>query len=169
MARAKLLLAAELAAHLDLTRQRIEQLAAEGVIECDDAGRYDLYDCRLAYIRFLCALRREPAESAELRRIREAKAELLELRVAEEDGRLWDMQMVHEMVTMFATKIKNRGDALPFEIAGRSAMPCAIGCRPRWMRCSPMFAGELEKLSEQYLAKDAAEASEESAEAEAAT
>ena len=48
-------LATQLARHLDLSRQRIQQLVDEKVIPQLPSGRFDMDTCRLAYLRWLRA------------------------------------------------------------------------------------------------------------------
>ena len=55
--------ATALGKHLDLTIQRIKQLANEGVIEQLSTGRYDQDACRIAYLRWLRAPERRIAKS----------------------------------------------------------------------------------------------------------
>lgn len=91
---------ATLAAHLDLSRQRCGQFVSDGVFERDAAGRYDLAACRVAYIRYLRSLRSEPVETDAMRRAREARARLLELKALQQEGRLCDVEEMQAFVDM---------------------------------------------------------------------
>ncbi|MGF3026702.1 hypothetical protein ACQVP2_28270 [Methylobacterium aquaticum] len=83
MAAAKTLMgvtAVALAAHLDLTKQRIGQLADEGVLPRLADGSYDLEASRLAYIRWLRSEDRKAVQTAANDRLNSARVEQLELR-----------------------------------------------------------------------------------------
>ena len=75
--------ATALGKHLDLTIQRIKQLANEGVIEQLSTGRYDQDACRIAYLRWLRAPERHIAKSQADQEFTQAKAELIRIRIAE--------------------------------------------------------------------------------------
>ena len=81
-------LATRLAGHLDLSRQRIQQLVDENVIARLPNGNFDLDDCRLCYIGWLRAPERRVARSQVDAEITAAKAELIRLRVAEKKREL---------------------------------------------------------------------------------
>lgn len=75
-----------LAKHLDLSRQRVPQLVDEGVIKANDDGSFDLDACRLAYIRWLRGEDRRATKSAADSRLRDMKAEEVQLRMDEKRG-----------------------------------------------------------------------------------
>jgi len=76
--------AAQLGVHLGITRQRIAALAdVEHVIERLPNGRFDQDACRLRYLDWLRDPARRSARSEADARFVDAKAELLELRIAE--------------------------------------------------------------------------------------
>ena len=77
--------ATALGKHLDLTIQRIKQLANEGVIEQLSTGRYDQDACRIAYLRWLRAPERRIAKSQADQEFTQAKAELIRIRIAEKN------------------------------------------------------------------------------------
>ena len=75
--------ATALGKHLDLTIQRIKQLANEGVIEQLSTGRYDQDACRIAYLRWLRAPERRMQRSKVDSDFVKAKTELIAIRVRE--------------------------------------------------------------------------------------
>jgi hypothetical protein len=78
----------QLARHLDLSRQRIQQLVDEKVIPQLPSGRFDMDGCRVAYLRWLRAPERRVAKSQVDADFTAAKAELIRLRVAEKKREL---------------------------------------------------------------------------------
>ena len=75
--------ATALGKHLDLTIQRIKQLANEGVIEQLPNGRYDQDICRIKYLRWMRAPERRLAKSKADQEFTQAKADLIKIRIAE--------------------------------------------------------------------------------------
>ena len=80
--------ATALGKHLDLTIQRIKQLANEGVIEQLSNGRYDQDACRIAYLRWLRAPERRMQRSKVDSDFVKAKTELIAIRVHEKKREL---------------------------------------------------------------------------------
>jgi phage terminase Nu1 subunit (DNA packaging protein) len=74
--------------HLDLSRQRVGQLADEGVFSRNANGLYDLDNCRLAYIRWIRDDQRRTTKSASTSRVQDARAREIELRMARDAHRL---------------------------------------------------------------------------------
>jgi phage terminase Nu1 subunit (DNA packaging protein) len=87
--------ASAVARHLDLSRQRVDQLAQQGVFQRDRDGRYDLDRCRIAYIHRLRD-NAEGATSEQQVRLQEARAAQIELRNLRESGELVDAAAVEE-------------------------------------------------------------------------
>ena len=81
-------LATQLARHLDLSRQRIQQLVDEHVIPQLPSGHFEMDTCRVAYLRWLRAPERRVARSQVDTDFTAAKAELIRLRVAEKKREL---------------------------------------------------------------------------------
>lgn len=84
--------------HLDLSRQRVPQLVAEGVFKKTKGGKLDLDECRIAYIRFLRATERRVNQSAETNKFRDARAREIDLRIAREEMKLIDIDDVDALV-----------------------------------------------------------------------
>ena len=82
-AAAKTVTATALAKHLDLSQQRITQLADEHVIERLPDRRFDQDACRVAYLRWLRDPERRTARSKADQEFTQAKAELIRIRIAE--------------------------------------------------------------------------------------
>jgi hypothetical protein len=81
-------LTTQLARHLDLSRQRIQQLVDEKVIPQLPSGRFDMDTCRVTYLRWLRAPERRATRSQVDADFTAAKAELIRLRVAEKKREL---------------------------------------------------------------------------------
>src|SRR5690348_4825636 len=76
--------ASALSRHLDVSREQLRRLVANGVLEKRDDG-FDLDDSRLRYIRFL---RERPTRSAARDRLIAAQTKLNEQRLAERQHEL---------------------------------------------------------------------------------
>jgi hypothetical protein len=76
-------LATALARHLDVTHQRIAQMANEGIIKRLPSGRYNQDESRLRYLRWLRDPSRRVAKSQVDADFTRAKAELIQLRILE--------------------------------------------------------------------------------------
>jgi hypothetical protein len=87
-AKAKGVSATEVGRHLDMSRQRVGQLQAEGVFPRLDDGRFDLNICRIAYIRWMKDENRRGTKASGASRVSESRARAIEQRIAREDGRL---------------------------------------------------------------------------------
>lgn len=68
--------------HLDLSRQRVNQLVDEGVLHRLPAGGFDQDACRVAYVRWLRSDERRASRSEADARLRDARAREIELRNA---------------------------------------------------------------------------------------
>lgn len=80
--------AAVVGQHLGISRQRVGQLADEGVIGRGPDGCFDIDQSRLAYIRWLRADDRRAVKSEGTDRMRDARAAEIEQRMAERQGRM---------------------------------------------------------------------------------
>jgi hypothetical protein len=80
--------ATQLGRHLDLSRQRVQQLVDEHVIARLPNGRFDQDDSRVRYLRWLREPERRSARTqADAEHVR-AKTEMLQLRLMEKRGDL---------------------------------------------------------------------------------
>jgi hypothetical protein len=108
--------ASALGRHLDLSRQRVAQLADEGVIERRADGRFEQDGSRVAYLRWLRSEDRRAVKGEADGRVRDARARLIELQIAEREHRLIDM-IEHEAVLAEAIGIVTTAlDGLPARI-----------------------------------------------------
>lgn len=78
---AKSSLQAAVAAHLDISQARVAQFVKEGVFTKTTDGKLDLTGCRIAYIRWLRDESRHNSHSAAARRVQDARAREIEIRV----------------------------------------------------------------------------------------
>jgi hypothetical protein len=69
--------------HLDLTGERIRQLAEDGVIERRPDGLFDQDQCRLSYLRWLRDPARRSVRSEAAAAFVTAKTEMLQMKLAE--------------------------------------------------------------------------------------
>src|SRR5262245_60250132 len=92
---------------LQLSRQRLDALAREGVFKRNPRGLYDLKDVVQGYIRFL----RESAASKTINaadsRVRDARAKDIEARTAQRLGRLVSITLYDEMIESFAGVVRS--------------------------------------------------------------
>ena len=81
-------IATQLAKHLDLSRQRVQQLVDEHVIARLPDGKFDQDACRVAYLRWLRDPERRSARTRTDADFVKAKTEMLQLKLAEKRGEL---------------------------------------------------------------------------------
>jgi phage terminase Nu1 subunit (DNA packaging protein) len=111
---------------LNLTPQRVQQLANEGLPK-EDRGKYDLGKCMLWYIRYLQAALEKKAvpmangvyagEREERVRLLRAEADLKEIELAKEQGQLVAIQDVEKEMTDLVLSTKARIMAIPPRVA----------------------------------------------------
>ena len=109
--------ATTLGKHLDLTIQRIKQLANEGVIEQVSNGRYDQDACRIAYLRWLRAPERRTQRSKVDADFIKAKTELIAIRVREKKRELMETEEA----------IADMEQLIGIVLTEMSSMPALIG------------------------------------------
>jgi hypothetical protein len=97
----------------------LDRLLAQGVIERQGDGRYDLDDTRGRYIRHLREARQMSARGEADAEFQRSKSELIKIRIAEKKRQLImadeAYEMIDEMHGMFMTALSG----LPARIAGR--------------------------------------------------
>lgn len=94
-AKAKGASATEIGRRLDLSRQRIGQLEAEGVFARISGGsRFDLGACTIAYIRWLRDENRRGSKASGASLFQQTRMREIEQRMAREDGRLVPFEAV---------------------------------------------------------------------------
>jgi hypothetical protein len=109
----------KMAAHLDLDRAYLTKLVSQGVLAQRPDGKFDLDDNRRHYIRFLREERKRSPKSEADSAFTQAKAELLQIRVAERKKELMMASecygLLDEVHGLFMTALS----ALPAKIGGR--------------------------------------------------
>ena len=115
----ELVSASKMARHLGFERTNLDRLISQGVIERQGDGRFDLDATRLAYLKHLREARRVSPRSEADASFQRAKAELIQIRIAERKKELMlaseAYAMVDEMAGMFLTALSG----LPARCAGR--------------------------------------------------
>jgi hypothetical protein len=91
-------LATQLAKHLDLSRQRVQQLVDEHVIAQLPNGKFDQDACRIAYLRWLRDPERRSARTQVDADFVRAKTELIAIRVREKRRELIELQYAREVM-----------------------------------------------------------------------
>ncbi|MFZ0852419.1 MAG: hypothetical protein WAO08_24840 [Hyphomicrobiaceae bacterium] len=111
--------ATQLGKHLDLSRQRVQQLVDEYVIARLPDGRFDLDDSRVRYLRWLRdPERRSVRTQADAEHVK-AKTEMLQLKLAEKRGELVRQSDVDALID----------DLVGVTLTAMSSMPAR--CAPR--------------------------------------
>jgi hypothetical protein len=99
----------KLAAHLDLSLQRITQLTnIEHVITKLPDGRYDQDDCRVRYLRWLRDPERRSARSKADAEFTKAKAELIHIRIQEKRNTLMPTEIAVERMKLVIFTFVNK-------------------------------------------------------------
>lgn len=136
-----------LAAHLDLSRTRIRQLVAEGVIAPDatlDGGR-------VAYLRHLREAATRRADAGEdARRLAAARARAIELRTAREEGELVPAEEAVALTTLLVGELVTALDNLPARCSRDPAIRDRIEAEINMIRRA--MDKRLGVLEEQYAA-----------------
>jgi hypothetical protein len=108
-----------MAAHLCLDRAYLTKLVSQGVLSQRADGRFDVDSNRRAYIEFLREARKRSPKSEADSAFTQAKAELLQIRVAERKKELMlaseCYELQDEMFGLFMTALSG----LPAKIGGR--------------------------------------------------
>jgi hypothetical protein len=109
----------ELARHFGCSRQNVDLLAQQGVIERRSDGKFDQDQSRLKYLTHLRSEnRRSPRSEADAAHVA-AKTEMLQLRLMEKRRDLMRTAEVHEMVDDMIGTVLTALSGLPVRVAGR--------------------------------------------------
>jgi hypothetical protein len=115
----ELVSATQMARHLCFERPMLDKLVAQGVIERQGDGRYALDDTRCRYIRHLREVRKLTPRTQAHVSFQQAKAELIQIRIAERKKELMlaseCYETLDEMHGLFMTALSS----LPAKIGGR--------------------------------------------------
>ncbi len=87
-----------LAVHFGCTRQHVDQLTAQGVIERRADGKFDLDVSRLKYLAHLRSPERRSARAEAAAKHAEAKTQLLHIRIEEKQRKLVRRDDVNELL-----------------------------------------------------------------------
>ena len=101
---------------LMLSRQRLDQLAADGWIARVAPGRWRIVDIVQGYIRFLKDEERRRSKTATLSRVQEARAAEIELRTARDSGQIIEMAEALALVDAVVGGLKADLDGLPARV-----------------------------------------------------
>jgi hypothetical protein len=99
--------------HLGLSRQRVVQLADEGVIGGLDDGGFDETACRLKYLDWLRSSERRSARSAVEAEFLRAKTVALEIRTEERLGNLVPRQVLEDAIDIIVGMYRAELGGLP--------------------------------------------------------
>jgi phage terminase Nu1 subunit (DNA packaging protein) len=101
---------------LMLTRQRLDQLAAEGWIARHSAGRWRTVDLVQGYIRFMRDEGRRQNVKAADSRVRDARARDIEIRNAERLGRLVSVEELDAIIDEVCGAFRSELSGLPARV-----------------------------------------------------
>ena len=113
--------ATALAAHLDITRQNVGRLTAEGILERTSAG-YLLDDSRRRYIRHLREEYRKSPRAAHDAELQRHKARLLEMKVARQERETMLVSDHNDFVDQVAGLVLTELGGWPARVAGNDLM-----------------------------------------------
>lgn len=105
--------AATLGGWLDVSRQRVEQLTADGVLRKSENGKYAIKENVVAFLRWQRDESRRANKSAADSRVRDARAREIELKIAREQRELVPTDAAMALLTVAMGAIVARLDGLP--------------------------------------------------------
>jgi len=109
----------KLAVHFGCSRQNVDQLAAQGVIELRSDGLFDQEVSRLKYLAHLRAEHRRSPRAAADAELASAKAALLRIRIEEKQRTLVRQSEVDELIDQIAGVTLTALSSLPARCAPR--------------------------------------------------
>ncbi|PSO17612.1 hypothetical protein [Bradyrhizobium sp. MOS002] len=115
--------ASALAQHLDCVRSYIDKLVEQGVITRLADGRFDQDQCRAGYLKHLREARKLSPRGAADVALQQAKAELVQLRVAERKGALMPGVEHEARVEAIAGVVLSALSAMPAQCAPVGDLP----------------------------------------------
>jgi hypothetical protein len=115
----ELVSASKMARHLGFERTNLDRLISQGVIERQGDGRFDLDATRLAYIKHLREERRRSPRSEADVEFQRAKAELIQIRIAERKKELMLASEYYETIDEIHGLFMTALSGLPAKIGGR--------------------------------------------------
>lgn len=139
-----------IAALLDLTERRLQQLVAEGWIPRPMRGQYSLRDSVRGYIRYLKQHSRENTRGNETARLARAQATKVEMENFRRMGELAAWPQVDEVMRGLVVQMKSGHDSLPGRLASELA---AISEPPRIYQRLQTELRRIDDLCADYLEK----------------
>jgi hypothetical protein len=119
-----------LAGHLDCSRAYLQKLEAQGVLHRGPNGSFPLDASRVAYIRHLRRERQQSPKSAAETAFQAAKTRLLEIRIAEREGRLIELdeavETVAKMMGLLRTELSGLAAQCSRDLPTRRAIEGAV-------------------------------------------
>ena len=111
--------AVKMAAHLCFDRAYLATLVSQGVLKQRPDGKFPIDDNRRAYLEFLREARKRSPKSEADSAFTQAKAELLQIRIAERKKELMMASECYEMLDEVHGLFMTHLSALPAKIGGR--------------------------------------------------
>lgn len=108
---------AQAAALLELTSERVRQLVKSGHIEKRAKDQVPLVSAVRGYIHFLKDEERRSSKSASASRVQDARAREIELKTAEREGSLMDVEEVRAVVAQWAGVIRTGLNSIPARLS----------------------------------------------------
>lgn len=115
-----------LASILDLTGERIRQLAADQVLPSAGKGRYPLRPCVVAYQRWARDEARKATKSASASRVTDARAREIELQVAREEKRLIEVEGAEAVLDDIVGLIRSEAAGLGARVSRDSTIRAKV-------------------------------------------
>lgn len=107
----------EAAAELQIGAERIRQFVKDGLVERGPRGMVSLLSLYRGYVKFLRDDQRRSSKSASTSRVNDARAKEIELKTAEREGRLMDVDEVRDVVSEWAGKLRAGLSGLPARLS----------------------------------------------------
>lgn len=108
---------AQAAALLELTPERVRQLVKSGHIEKRAKDQVPLVSAVRGYIHFLKDEERRSSKSASASRVQDARAREIELKTAEREGSLMDVEEVRAVVAEWGGVIRTGLNSIPARLS----------------------------------------------------
>lgn len=107
---------------LMLSSMRLRQLAADGYCPKPVKGKVPLVGIVQGYVKFLRSENRENSQSASQSRVRDARAREIELRIAERDARLIDIEEHDSVLDLIVGGLRSNLLSLPQRVTRDRAL-----------------------------------------------
>lgn len=108
---------AEAAAELEIGAERVRQFIKDGLVERGPRGKVSLLSLYRGYVKFMRADQRRSSKSASASRVHDARAKEIELKTAEREGRLMDVDEVRDVVGEWAGRLRTGFAGIPARLS----------------------------------------------------